>query len=625
MKFRIGCNYWDSASGTDMWRKWAPDVIEKDLDALAACGVDTLRVFPNWREFQPVKKLYTWAGGFGEYVFGEDELALDENPSGIDPVMVARFREFAAMAEKRGMSLIVSLVTGWMSGRLFVPPAIEGKNLLRDPEVMMWTDRYVKGLVGALRDLPNIIMWEPGNECNCMAQLGSAAEAYTWIAFVTNAIRATDSTRPVSSGMHSLVGEQTGIWQLSHQGEIFDMLTTHPYPSKTIQSDREPFDRMRTTIMPTAQSVFYRGLSGRPVMIEEQGTFAPNLGNREMSGDFVRVNMLSAWANGLGGYLWWCGMEHIHLTRAPYAWSMMERQLGMLDSERSPKPAAREMKRMAEVISRLPEPETPHADAVCVLPRLGAKNQAQFTACSSYILAKQAGFEVAIRSCETVIPESELYIMPCVEGWQVTYRRTYDFLLDRVHEHGADLLVTFDGGSLTQFEEFFGLRSHGVREMQGNHVATFPFGELRYTGSREIFLESIGAEVLATNEEGNIVMSRYRFGRGYVYFLNFPPERLAFARLDGYDTDKNPPYYKIYRMFAEGRLNRIATCDNPAIGLTERLMEDGSYLITAINYTEKPQEPTIRLRDGYSVAEVLYGTPDRIGKCDGLILKVIGC
>ncbi len=621
MKFMIGCNYWDSASGTDMWKNWNPDAIEKDLTALESCGVRVLRVFPNWRDFQPVKKLYAWAAGFGEYVFGENELPLDDNPSGIDPVMIDRFRRFASMAEAHGMSLLVSLVTGWMSGRLFVPPAIDGKDLLRDPEALMWTDRYVRGLVSALRDLPNIIMWEPGNECNCMAALNSSAEAYTWIAFVTNAIRATDSTRPVSSGMHSLVGEPNGIWQLSHQGEIFDMLTTHPYPSKTIGGDREPFDRMRTTILPTAQSEFYRGLSGRPVMIEEQGTFAPNLGNREMSADFVRVNMLSAWANGLTGYLWWCGTEHLHLTKPPYAWSMMERQLGMLDSNREPKPLAREFLRMGKVIEALPDSAQPPADAVCVLPRFGAKNQAMFIGCSSYILAKQAGIELTLRSCDTTLPKSRAYILPCIEGWQVTYRRTYDFLLEQVHDHGADLLVTFDGGSLACFEEVFGLRSLGVQEY-GRRRAEFAFGSVEYSGSREILLESVGAEVLAKNEDGNIVLARNAYGAGHIWFLGFPLEKLAFARLNGYDPTKNPPYYKIYELFGKSCLPpHPVTCDDPFVCLTHTPEDSGTYLVSAINYSNTAREPRLAFADGYTY-EVLYGTPGRIEKCDGVILRV---
>jgi hypothetical protein len=39
--------------------------------------------------------------------------------------MIGRFREMCALAEKHDLKLVVGLITGWMSGRLFVPPALE--------------------------------------------------------------------------------------------------------------------------------------------------------------------------------------------------------------------------------------------------------------------------------------------------------------------------------------------------------------------------------------------------------------------------------------------------------------------------------------------------------------------
>jgi hypothetical protein len=194
--------------------------------------------------------------------------------------------------------------------------------------------------------------------------------------------------------------------------------------------------------------------------------------------------------------------------------------------------------------------------------------------------------------------------------------------LERVHDHGADLLITFDGGSLTQFEDIFGLRSNGVREMQGTHRASFPFGELVYSGSREIYLESVGAEVLATNEEGNIVLARNAFGKGHIWFLNFALERKAFETLDGYDPAKNPPYYKVYELFAKDILAKKAVVSgNPMVGLTEIPDGDG-LLVSAINYSEKTVDPALTLQNGYTVSEVLYGNLDSLGKCDGVIFRV---
>ena len=76
--YYIGVNYWDSASGTDMWVRFDPEVVENDLAALQANGVDTLRIFPNWRDFQPVTALYGWRGNFSEHRLTGDRFPENE-------------------------------------------------------------------------------------------------------------------------------------------------------------------------------------------------------------------------------------------------------------------------------------------------------------------------------------------------------------------------------------------------------------------------------------------------------------------------------------------------------------------------------------------------------------------
>ena len=66
MEYMIGCNYWGSKWGTEMWANWDAESVENDLRTLAQYGVNTLRVFPNWRDFQPLHKLYGYIGEFNE-------------------------------------------------------------------------------------------------------------------------------------------------------------------------------------------------------------------------------------------------------------------------------------------------------------------------------------------------------------------------------------------------------------------------------------------------------------------------------------------------------------------------------------------------------------------------------
>ena len=110
--FAIGVNYWDSKSGTDMWKNWDRETVEADFAALEAVGVRYLRVFPNWRDFQPIRKQYQWGNKFRCYVFGEQESPMSPDADGLDPEMIAHFREMAEIAQQHGMKLLVSLVTG---------------------------------------------------------------------------------------------------------------------------------------------------------------------------------------------------------------------------------------------------------------------------------------------------------------------------------------------------------------------------------------------------------------------------------------------------------------------------------------------------------------------------------
>ncbi len=115
MEFMLGCNYWASNAGALMWERWDADAVDKDLKVLSENGVSYMRVFPNWRDFQPVKVMRRWAGNEYEYLMTDESFPTNENY--LDETMLARFNEFCSIAEKYNIKLIVGLLTGWMSGR----------------------------------------------------------------------------------------------------------------------------------------------------------------------------------------------------------------------------------------------------------------------------------------------------------------------------------------------------------------------------------------------------------------------------------------------------------------------------------------------------------------------------
>ena len=203
-RFWVGCNYWALHAGPRMWREWEPEIVEDDLRRLEQKGFRLLRVFPNWRDFQPLEAMAECHHRPAGMRFSGERGLPDTGPgrTGVDPVMLERFRQFARLAEKLGIRLIVSLLTGWMSGRMFVPPAFERRDLMTDSEVVHWEVRFVRTMVRELRDEPAIAAWEPGNECDCLQEV-TLPEQWRWFDAISNAIRREDSARPILSGSNT--------------------------------------------------------------------------------------------------------------------------------------------------------------------------------------------------------------------------------------------------------------------------------------------------------------------------------------------------------------------------------------------------------------------------------------
>ena len=618
--YYIGVNYWDSVSGTDMWARFDEAVVRGDLDALEKIGVDTLRIFPNWRDFQPVRALYGRQGEVVEHRL--DGERLPEDCCCVDPVMTGRFLTVCDLAQERGMKVIVGVVTGWMGGRLFVPPALEGKNVISDPEALAWQARFCRGFVHAVKRHPAIAAWELGNECNNRGKTSSRYEAWLWTNTIRSAISLEDPTRPVYSGMHGLGSEEGSVWSIEDQGELTDMLTCHPYPSPTVGGDVTPANRLRCTMIPTAQLAYYSGISGRPAMIEEQGTFSDMLIDREGAADFLRVNILSGWANGSKGYLWWCGMEHLKLTQPPYSWSMIERELGILDTERRPKPVGRTMKETAGLLAGLPELPAKQIDGVCVLPR---DVRHWPVAASAYILAKQAGIELDVRTSRQIkrasdLPEAPVYIVPCLTGWAPLHREAYDALLEKAY-NGASLYFSVASGFITESERVTGMRSRGMCEAGGDVMTFEDGGSLPLQYKKKFMLESIGAEVLARDSGGWPVFTRNAFGKGAVYMLYFPLEQMLWEDSSAFTGLGRPDYSRIYRtVCAEVLGSHPIRHTNDQVGMTLH-PSDGGYYAVLVNYDNTVHDAGIAVADGW-VVEPVCGDVKSIGGCGMAVVRL---
>ncbi|MEI6502946.1 MAG: cellulase family glycosylhydrolase, partial [Armatimonadota bacterium] len=622
--FVVGANYWASHAGTAMWRDWRPDIVDDDFRRLSEAGLQMLRVFPLWPDFQPIHLLTGGGGHPVEVRFGEQPLPDDElGQAGLSAEMMNRFGQFLDLADKHGLRFNIGLLTGWMSGRLHVPPALEGHDVLTDPWAIRWEVRFVRQFVRRFKDHPAIVAWDLGNECNCMGQ-ANRHQAYTWTAQIVNAIRAEDPGHPVVSGMHSLSPE--GAWNVFDQGELTDVLTTHPYPVFTPHCNQDPVNTIRTILHSTSESRYYADLGGKPCLCQEIGTLGPVIASEKIAADFIRSCLWSLWANDCHGLIWWCAHEQTDLAHAPYDWHAVERELGLMRVDKTAKPVLETIGAFRRMVESLPFCRagacTPPSDGsstataggvqVPALQKMGLPSARKEAVCiltqgqdqwgvaySAYILAKQAGFDLEFQYSTQPIREAALYLLPSLSGHAMISRRRLQELMAKVAA-GATLYISLDSGLPSDFEAITGLEPQ-TREkrtdfdpivLQGlGGEPVIPSG-----GEFKVRFKATRAEALGWENDGNTVFSVAPYGRGHVYFLSVPLEMIATNTPGIFHHADAPPLWRVYREFSkDATKGRIARKQHPLLGVTEHPLEDGRMVVVVVNHSPEPVRDALKL------------------------------
>lgn len=618
-RFWVGCNYWASHAGINMWTDWRPEVVEADLEALCKAGMGVLRVFPLWPVFQPISVA---AGPVKkEYLInGQARPNTKAGRAGVSEQAIQRFDLFLNITEKYDLKIIIGLITGWMSGRCFVPPALEGKPLLTDPLAISWQQRFIKYFVDRFKDHKSIIGWNPGNECNVLGA-ETNAQAAMWCGAIVDAIRSVDNQRPVIAGMHGISADPGATWSLTDQGEFFDYVTTHPYSFFVPHCDSDPLNTIRTGMHPAAESTLYSNVSGKPCLAEELGTLGPNIVSGKIAADFLRTQLFSTWAHGQKGLLWWCAFDQDHLDYPPYEWIALERELGLLKNNRTPKPALGEMTKFTQLLKNMPFTELPAhiTDAVCIL----SEDQDHWAvAYATFILAKQAGFDIQFRHQSQSLPDAKVYLLPSITGANVINRSAWLDLCERVKK-GARLYISCDNGFLSGFEAVTGMEIQTRRKRRSPGIAHFDKFDLPITMGLELELLATRAEVLAKDDNGLPIFSRGELGAGEVYFLGFPMEMQLTKTPGVFDGDKPDQFWRVYQTIINKRRNdRVATKRHPQVGITEHIIDQGSRVVVLINYSPSPVESGFKLSSDWQIKDTFYGDADKLAANDAAVIMI---
>lgn len=606
-RMALGANYWASQAATEMWRKWDAAAVEADLRTLADSGFRILRVFPNWADFQPIHACSLSGNGviYETRMFDSEE-PLPDTPcgrAGVDERMVERFEAFCDLAEKYGLRLIVPLLTGQMTFRNYVPPALANRNPFSDPYALMWEGRYLECLVSRLKAKKAIVAWESGNEARIVGQSESAFQSEAWLRYVHQAIRLADPSRPVI-GVDGLNISRESLWPSKMNADLSDYVTTHPYGFwGNVYND--DFLSVRSTAFAAAETYALGQIGGKPVFIEEHGSRRQEQTSRDGVAKYLRTMLWNAWAADCRAMLWWCAFDQTGMTIAPYNWRQPCVELGLFRRDRTPYPAVDVVKKFAALQESLPFDALPPAETQAVVLTTDSD-----VVLSSYVLARQAGIMPRFANPEEKLPDAPCYFLPDANGRAHLTIERWEDLKSRVR-NGATLYLSWNDTFLDSMEEVGGVEV-AFRERRGG-TDRCDFGDFvqdfGYSVKRRF--KALSAEVLARNREGEGVFFRNRYGKGTVYVFVHNFEKSFCTRAGQFEGDG-------WRIWAKVcPVSRLLATNVPNLFVSEHRFADGRCGLVLVNNSTKPYSGRPALAKGWRVTNALTDDPALARWTDG--------
>ncbi len=541
------------------------------------------------------------------YAFtGERPLPKTEaGRAGVDEKMMERFERLCDIAEKYKMKVIVPLINGHMTFRVYNPPAVDGLDHFTDPESLMWQGKFIRYFVKRMKHHPAIVAWEIGNESNCLSNTQSRSTAWSWTAFVTNAIRAEDNSRPVCSGMHSLWLHETRdkAWTIFDQAELCDSLTPHPYPMWRDYINCDKPNTLRWVLQTAVESQFYADISGKEAFAEEVGTLRRTFSTFEALGDSLRNILWMLWSSDARALLWWCAFDQTAMEFPPYDWDEAGMEHGIMTADYNTNPTGRAISDFAKFkekcpIKVLPEPRE---KAVCILGR----DQKLYELVQSVgVLAKQAGLPIKYAFCENELPDSKVYLIPGVLRKGGLNRAAYRTLYKKAQE-GATVYMSFQNNACIPFmEEFFGFEFE-ARESNSVPIS-LRIGDIPEINVNPAFRFSVKSHGAKALDPDNTVWE-HKVGKGRIIACCMSIEMLMLNMKNSY---QKYPAYELYRLVGKDIVdNNVITSTDCEVIISEHPENENTLYAIVSNCSPEHKKTVLNIKNGWKT-ENYYSDAD---------------
>lgn len=320
--FILGVNYWPSSSAISMWADWDSEELEEDIKRMQQIGINLCRFFLFMPDFMPKENF-------------------------VDPVMLERLTVFLQLCEKHKIYTLPSFFVGHMSGEDWDVDWRKGRNFLTDQEMLQAEKYYITKIINSTKHFQYILGWLLSNEISNYVGQQNPKNIEHWTLEIIEQIRQLDS-RPVSIGDGAWAPEivsEYDRWkfQLRKLNKYQDFTGLHYYPRVL-----NPSHHSNTTAFRLRMAQEW----GKPVFVEEFGT-STVLCSEENQANYYREVFYSALMNNSFGTMGWCFNDFDFENKRPYVHHAFEDKFGIVRTDKSLKPVAREYTLFSSVAKEL--------------------------------------------------------------------------------------------------------------------------------------------------------------------------------------------------------------------------------------------------------------------------------
>jgi len=361
--FLLGVNYWPRRSAMYMWERFDLGEIREDMAHIKALGLDLVRFFLRWDDFQP-------------------------EPDVMDGTMLRRFDAVMQTIADAGLRAMPTLFCGHMSGVNWLPrwaldPATphgrfrtisQGATLAHgigdfyhDPALLDAQERFARAVGQRAREHPALYCWDLGNEFSNLREPLEPAHAAAWSARLAHALEET-SRGIVTGGTHGEDVERDRHLRPSSLAQPWAIATMHGYSVYATFSR----GRLDTGVVPFYAELI-QAFTGKPLLFSEFGNpTMPPTDEYEVR-TYAEAVLERLHAIGTIGAMWWCWADYVQALAdlPPFDQAPHELRFGMIRNDGSERPVARALATFARrkrYVQPAPPPIANEAEFYASLP-----------------------------------------------------------------------------------------------------------------------------------------------------------------------------------------------------------------------------------------------------------------